>query len=496
MTEVPISRFPSAARSATLTRRGVIGTGAAGITASLAPGFRPGSAPAVAAARAQDPAPTSAWVTSRRLPFNGIGSGQIPGLLDGSITDWRQVGCPSPAPVTLLGLRDAVPTGVTPQETLDSYDDLVAALDDAPGGLASVPLDTIDIRVSVLDIDGVSPLLATGTDNDPIIKLGVAGDIIFGRNGGNYQRRYGDYTFPMLQVKDLLGTFDYTVANFECFVSETIDPPELTDPVTLDFVTPPDSLEGLVMAGIDAVSMANNHAFYSAANYGPPAYYDTVGFLEQAGIAHFGAGSDLAEARAPYVAEVNGRTIAFYGVDGVTANRDYPGSWAAADGNGGYIDVGATDSGPGTNPVVLDNIVADVEAMAAQYDIVLPFFHMGEQYIWSTRPWCIEVAHACIDAGATGVLSSHPHTIQGMELYRGRPIIYGLGNFVYDQMFSVDTSTGTFVDFTIRGSTFVGMRVHGIQIIDYVQPRLMSPGEHASLMDRFWRASDMVGSSG
>src|SRR5680860_1691219 len=120
-----------------------------------------------------------------------------------------------------------------------------------------LPIEMIDARVNTLEIDGVNPHLAASTPETPVVKIGVAGDIIFGRNGGNYQRRYGDYSFPMYQVKDFMSTFDVTVANFECFVSETIEPPELTDSNTLDFVTPPDSLQGLVMAGIDAVTMAN-----------------------------------------------------------------------------------------------------------------------------------------------------------------------------------------------------------------------------------------------
>nr|MBA2246611.1 CapA family protein [Chloroflexia bacterium] len=319
----------------------------------------------------------------------------------------------------------------------------------------------------------------------PVIKIGVAGDIIFGRNGGNYQRKYGDYTFPMLEVKDFLSTFDVTVANFECFVSETIAPPELTDGATLDFVTPPDSLQGVAMAGIDAVSLANNHALYSNAGYGVEAFFDTVRHLTDAGIPSFGAGRDLDEARKPWVTEVNGLSVALYGVDGVTANVDFPGDWAVP------VNVGATASDAGTNPLVLDTIVADITAMAGQYDIVIPFFHMGEQYLWSPREWVVQVSHACIDAGATMVLSSHPHTIQGMEIYKDKPIFYSIGNFVYDQMFSVDTRTGTFLDLTLRGKNVVGIRIRGVEIVDFVQPRFMSQGEHASLMNRYWRSTDL-----
>lgn len=429
----------------------------------------------------------TALVTSMRLPLAGIGSTQVAPLLQGATKDWREVGCPIPLPVSVVAIDGLAPEGSKPSETVADYAALAAALDKNPGAVAMVPLDQIDIQVSVLEIDGVNPLVATGTDSAPIVKVGVAGDIIFGRNGGNRQRAYGDYALPMFQVKDVLSQFDFTFANFECFVSETIEPPELTDPITLDFVTPPDSLEGLVQAGIDAVSLANNHAVYSGNGYGIEAFFDTRRFLEEAGIPSFGVGNDLDEARSPFVQEVNGVSIALYGVDGVTANIDYPGSWAV---NGAHSE--ATASSPGTNPLVLSQITADIESLAGQYDVVIPFFHMGEQYLWSPRDFAVEISRACIDAGATLVVSSHPHTIQGMEIYKGKPIFYAIGNFVYDQMFSVDTRTGYLLDLTFRGKDVVGMRLHGVEIVDFVQPRFMSSREHASLMDRFWRATDLL----
>lgn len=479
-----------------LTRREIItssgvAAGAALLGRAGSTSAHPGIADKTLAPALQTPVPSiaqgTALVTSMRLPLAGIGSTQVAPLLQGATKDWREVGCPIPLPVSVVAIDGLIPEGGKPAETVADYTALVAVLDKNPGAVAIAPLDQIDIQVSVLEIDGVNPLVATGTEDAPIVKVGVAGDIIFGRNGGNRQRAYDDYSLPMFQVKDVLKQFDFTFANFECFVSETITPPEITDPITLDFVTPPDSLKGLVQAGIDAVSMANNHAVYSGNGYGIEAFFDTRRFLEEAGIASFGVGNDLDEARQPYTTEVNGVSIALYGVDGVTANIDYPGSWAV---NNAHSE--ATASSPGTNPLVLSQVTADIERLAGQHDVVIPFFHMGEQYIWSPRDFAVEVSRACIDAGATLVVSSHPHTIQGMEIYKGKPILYAIGNFVYDQMFSVDTRTGYLLDLTFRGKEVIGMRLHGVEIIDFVQPRFMSAREHASLMDRFWRATDLL----
>jgi poly-gamma-glutamate synthesis protein (capsule biosynthesis protein) len=347
----------------------------------------------------------------------------------------------------------------------------------------------IDPRVSVLDIDGVNPLLASATNEEPVISIGVAGDIIFGRNGGNRQRAYGDYNLPMYQVKDFLSTFDLTVANFECFVSTTMEPPELTDPKTLDFVTPPDSLQGMVMSGIDSVTMANNHAFYP---FGEAAMNDTIGFLNEAGISTWGVGSNLDEARTAWTTEVNGLSIAFYGVDGVTANIDYPGSWAL---DNEISKSAATDSKAGTNPLIMDNILADIERLAGEHDIVLPYFHAGEQYVWTPREWLVNVSRELIDAGASAMLTSHPHATMGMEIYKGKPIFYSIGNFVYDQMFTVETRQGYVIDLTFRGKNVVNYRIHPTEVLDFVQPRLMSSSEKTSFWDRHWRSIDMIRSS-
>lgn len=436
---------------------------------------------------AQGLAAGAALVSSLRLPMRGIGSSQTGPLLFGEVSNWHEVGCPIPLPVVILAIDDMAPQGSSPAETVADYEALVAKLDETPGGLAMLRIDMIDARVNTLEIDGLNPLVASGTDTEPVVKVGVAGDIIFGRNGGNRQRDFGDYSFPMYQVKDFLSTFDVTVCNFECFVSETIAPPEIDNPYTLDFVTVPESLQGMALAGIDAVTMANNHAVYSDAGYGLPGMRDTIRYLNEAGIPPFGVGESLDEARAPWTIEVNGLSIAFYGVDGVTANIDVPVDSAVVD-----VNVGATATEGGTNPLQMDQCVADIERLAGEHDIVLPYFHMGEQYVWSPVQWVVDVSRQCIDAGATAMLSSHPHATMGMEFYKGKPIFYSIGNFVYDQMFSLETRQGYFLDMTFRGKNLVGFKTHGVEIMDFVQPRFMSSREQAGFMDRFWRSVDLT----
>lgn len=428
-----------------------------------------------------------ALVTSLRLPLVGIGATQLESIINGEVTEWSDVGCPvsvTPVPMAIDGI---VPSGMTPETTVADFEELAAAFDSTPGGFAVVPTDQIDFRVNTLKVNGIDPLLSSGGESAPVARIGAVGDIIPGRNVAAHIRQFGDYSVPLQRVKSHLSEYDFTFANFECFISETLEFPELVDANALDFLTRPDFVPTMVDAGIDAVSMANNHAVYSHAGWGIPAFQDTYGFLTNGGVPVFGAGMDLDQARQPHVAEVNGLSVALYGVDGITGNETWPHALGVVAG----ADSQATASRGGTNPLNLDQVTADIERLAGQHDIVIPFFHMSEQYFWIPQDWAIETAHRSIDAGASCVISSHPHTIQGWEVYNGKPIFHGIGNFIYDQMFSVDTRQGYVLELTFRGGDVVGFRVHGVEIEQFTQPRFMSQGENAAFMDRFWLSTDL-----
>jgi poly-gamma-glutamate synthesis protein (capsule biosynthesis protein) len=125
--------------------------------------------------------------------------------------------------------------------------------------------------------------------------------------------------------------------------------------------------------------------------------------------------------------------------------------------------------------------------------MVIPYFHLGAEYVAVVPPWAVQAAHAAIDAGAAMVITNHPHLIQGMEVYAGKPIVYSPGNFILDQMWAAEVRSGFALEIVVRGAAIVGLRFHGVEIEEFHQPRPMSPGEQAALMDRFWSASDRLG---
>jgi len=253
-------------------------------------------------------------------------------------------------------------------------------------------------------------------------------------------------------------------------------------------------IEGMKLAGIDAVSVANNHSRWNSEGWGDSAFLDTIDSLAAAGVPHFGGGRDLSEARTPWVSEFNSRTVALLGIDAVTANeapRENAATvYLSAMGESEYA--GAGDGVAGTNPYILDQVLEDVQSAAGQYDIVIPYFHFGIEYVGIAPQWAVEGARAAIEAGATAVVTNHPHVIQGMEIYQGKPIVYSVGNFIFDQMFSVETRQGLILELDFRDNKVVGLRTRGVEIEDFNQPRLMSAGEHASIMDRFWWSTDRL----
>jgi poly-gamma-glutamate synthesis protein (capsule biosynthesis protein) len=482
----PISAVPTGrdiVREARASRRDlIVGAGALGASAGLAGISGLGSAPAALAQGAE----ARALVVSPRLPLWDVTGDAVAAILDGSATDWLQVGCPLPHPITRVAIDGIDTAGMQAEQTVADYEALVTALDENRGAVAVAPVAMLDSRVTALRMDGVDPFLAIATESEPVFHVGVAGDMIPGRNVNVHMRGYGDFVFPWRRVAPILSGFDFTFGNFECVISDTIPFPEDTAANALDFVMGTDAIEGLHLSGFDAVSLANNHSVYNGSGWGFDGFNDTVANLTAAGVPFFGAGQDLDEARAPFVGEVAGKSIALIGIDGVTANVDYPGSWMVTH------EAGATASKPGTNPLIEDQILQDITSLRSQYDIVIPFFHEGEQYRWTLSDWAVQLSRRCVDAGATTVVTSHPHVTQGMEWYKNTPLFYGIGNFIYDQMFTVDTSQGHIVDLTFHGNRIVNMRLHPIQIEDFTQPRLLGPNETVAFMDRIWRSHDFL----
>lgn len=188
-----------------------------------------------------------------------------------------------------------------------------------------------------------------------------------------------------------------------------------------NFRARPELVAALLSGGVGAVSLANNHLM----DYGPLGLLDTLDTLDRAGVPHFGAGRTLAEARRPAILERHGLRIALLGYFFLGEHNIEPPEIIASEERPGvaghYSSVTAVEA----------MLRQDVAAARSQADLVIPFFHWGREGSHTPEPYQLRLGHAAIEAGAAAVLGSHPHVLQGMELYRGRPIVYSLGNFVF-----------------------------------------------------------------
>ncbi|CAM5423180.1 hypothetical protein FALB51S_02545 [Frigidibacter albus] len=197
--------------------------------------------------------------------------------------------------------------------------------------------------------------------------------------------------------------------------------------------------------GFRVVSVANNHAL----DFGVDGLRDTLAQVRAAGMLPVGGGETLAESLAPSVQVAAGMRVAV-----LAASATLPNSSAAGPHSPGIaplriinryrMDGVTVDESPGMSPFVETEVVAgDLEALKsavrsarAEADIVVLHLHWGIPLGWVAavqdeiagyqRP----VAHALIDAGASLIVGHHPHVVQGVEFYRGVPILYSLGNFI------------------------------------------------------------------
>ena len=220
------------------------------------------------------------------------------------------------------------------------------------------------------------------------------------------------------------------------------------------FSADPRLIKGLATAGIDWVGLANNHI----GDAGGAGLLQTIKNLRRYGIASSGAGKNIAAARKPAILKAGGVKVALLAYDTIAA----------------YYTAGATR--PGSARLTAKVVKTDVKAArAAGANVVIVFPHWGTEYDATPFPGQQALARAAVDAGADLVIGNHAHWAGAMEVYRGKPIWYALGNFVFDQTWSELTMEGITLELTFRGKTLVQARMRPHIILDKAQPNLLDP---------------------
>lgn len=227
------------------------------------------------------------------------------------------------------------------------------------------------------------------------------GDMMLGRHVRTLMDRNGlDYPFAKLPA-DFFQGYDMVIANLEGPITERF----VTGGTSMIFGFPPDTAKILKEHGITTVTLGNNHTL----NRGETGFDETEKYLAEQGIEFFGEQDGESWEESVLSKEVNGVKIAFISLH--DAERD--------------IDQNAALE-----------IVKKADPLH-DYVFVLP--HWGVEYQHKANERQKNLAHEWIDSGADIVIGHHPHVVQNMEAYNGKPIFYSLGNFIFDQYFSTDT---------------------------------------------------------
>jgi poly-gamma-glutamate synthesis protein (capsule biosynthesis protein) len=291
--------------------------------------------------------------------------------------------------------------------------------------------------------DGSTPTTEPASEAGTVRLMGV-GDVMLGQSIGRRIVRKGPLA-PWRQVMPYFNQADLVVANLECTISNR----GTRWPKTFAFRAPLQAADSLVAAGIDVVSLANNHAL----DYGIPAFEDTLALLREREIGYAGGGYDSAEAHAPLIVESNGLRLAFLGYvmpfSGKPAFNTR--QWAAG------------PDRPGLALGTPDVVAREVAAIKDTVDAVIVMVHGGIEYSRGPNKAQRAFAAAAIGAGAKLLIGHHPHVLHGYKLADQTLIAYSTGNFVFDYF------TGRMNDTAILDVT---LSANGVESVDWIPIRI------------------------
>lgn len=346
------------------------------------------------------------------------------------------------------------------------------------------------------DTDGGS---GSGGDGTGPVKLLFTGDVMLSRNVAElvYEKGGGDYSWPFLKIADFLNDADLTISNLEGPISDKGSEYLKSAPW---FRAEPEAVNGLNYAGIDIVSLANNHIF----DYGREAMEDCFGQLERAGIRYMGAGMTREEAYAPVIVNINGLKIAFlaftnHGDASWQAEVDYYTTLeellAQVPSIGDLflqaqvlthlmtMPIPVTEESSGVAWLYIKQLERAIYKAREEADIVIVSLHFGEEYAEDISTAQDRYAHLAIDRGADMVVGHHPHVTQPIMVYMGKVIAYSLGNFVFDQRESYEAGTtmGLVLEVNIEDKKIQNVEGHYTQIIEEEWQTQLTPFEYGDL---------------
>ena len=286
------------------------------------------------------------------------------------------------------------------------------------------------------------------TQDEKIVSLIAVGDIMLGRGIKNVVYGYGkgDYSF-MFEKSFFLDDADITFGNLEGPISDLgYDLGSI-----YSFRMEPKVIDALKEVGFDVLSVANNHM----GDWSMTAFEDTMDRLYGAGIKYVGGGKNKKDATSVKIIEKDGISIGFL------AFSDVGPEWLAKNSDLSFM-LSAKDQ----------DIVEIIATAASLVDHLVVSYHFGEEYSKEPTDRQKYLAKMSIDYGARVVLGHHPHVVLPTEFYRDGFIAYSMGNFIFDQNFSKETSEGQVLNIVFDKQGIVSARGAFVDFNKLFQPSL------------------------
>lgn len=223
----------------------------------------------------------------------------------------------------------------------------------------------------------------------------------------------GNADFIFNNLLDDITQADLSIVNLECPLIAKESPIIKAGPV---LGADMQCIKGFVNAKWDLVNLANNHTF----DHGVLGLQETMTTIKKAGLSCIGAGSNIDEAQMPFIKEINGERIVVYSM----AEREF----SVADKNT-----------PGANPLDLINFVGAVQCHKQQ-GIFIVLIHGGKEFYPYPSPEAVRRSRFMVDMGADAVIYCHTHCPLPWETYLSKPIVYGLGNLIFEPLWKPPAS--------------------------------------------------------
>lgn len=387
-------------------------------------------------------------------------------------------------------------------QTFPDVDSMKSALYEETADLALAPFDLLQPELSVLDIDGQSPLLSDGRFDLAEYPLVAT---VYAHSGGvdEYADRIPEYItllptsnrdtdrmttiamtgvtamvrytaarmdqegaeWPAANVGPELAAADITVISNEVPFIEGCETD--LDPDNVVFCSKPSFMQALHASGADIVGLTGNHLN----DYGREGGLQSLQYYADAGLKVYGGGEDKLSAMQPIVVEHNGNRIGFIGAN----SYGPPEAWA-------------TDFGPGSAPYDINIMSAMIRGLKAddEADVVLAELQYQESYDATPLPEQRLDFRALVRAGADVVTGVQSHVPQAVEFLDGNLILYGLGNLFFDQMWQQETRDGLIVLHTIYDGRHISTRLLPTVLQDYGQPQFASSVDRARILERIF----------